>query len=146
MAKEAGADTVINYTKNNFEEVIKEVTGGKGIQVAFDSVGKDTWEQSLNCLAPRGYLVLFGWASGVAPPIDPRLLQQKGSLFLTRPTLGHYLLDRAELDWRSGDVLNWVASGELKVRIYKAFPLAEAAEAQKDLEGRRTAGKVLLTP
>jgi NADPH:quinone reductase len=146
LAKEAGADTVINYTKNNFEEAIKEATGGKGIQVAFDSVGKDTWEQSLNCLAPRGYLVMFGWASGVAPPIDPRLLQSKGSLFMTRPTLGHYLLDRAELDWRSGEVLSAVASGELKVRIHKAFPLAEAADAQRDLEGRVSTGKVMLTP
>lgn len=146
LATQAGADKVILYTKENFTQVVREATNGRGVQVVYDSVGKDTWEGSLNCLAPRGYLVLCGWASGVVPPVDPRLLQSKGSLYLTRPTLGDYTATREELRWRAGEVLNWVASGELRVHIHKTFPLAEAAAAHRELEGRLTAGKVLLVP
>jgi len=114
--------------------------------VVYDSVGKTTFEKSLNCLAPRGTLVLFGQSSGPVAPLDPGLLATKGSLFLTRPSLAHYTAAREELLYRAGDVLDWVASGELKVRLGKTFPLTEAAEAHRELEGRRTAGKILLIP
>jgi len=146
LAREAGADEVILYTEQDFETETKKFTDGRGVQVVYDSVGKDTFLKSLNCLAPRGMLALFGASSGPVPPFDPGMLAQKGSLFLTRPTLHHYAGTRDELLWRAGEVLGWVRSGELKLRIEKTFPLAEASEAHRELEGRRTTGKVLLIP
>ena len=117
-----------------------------GVEVVYESVGKDTFDKSLNCLKPRGYLVLFGQASGVVPPFDPQILNSKGSLFLTRPTLGNYMSNRAELLERANDLFNWMAAGKLKVRIDKTFPLAEATEAHRYLEGRKSKGKILLIP
>jgi len=146
LAREAGADEVILYTKEDFEEAVKRATGGRGVDVVYDSVGKTTAEKSLNCLRPRGYLVLFGNASGAAPPIDPLTLMAKGSLYLTRPTLTHYAGNRAELLQRARAVFDWVASEQVKVRIAKTFPLAEAADAHRALEGRGVAGKILLLP
>jgi len=146
LASEAGADEVIMYTERDFQEEVKRLTEGKGVQVVYDSVGKTTFMKSLDSLAPRGMLALFGQSSGPVPPFDPALLAQKGSLFLTRPSLAQYTLTREELLWRAGDVLKWVSSGELKLRIGKTFPLAEAAEAHRQLEGRKTTGKVLLIP
>jgi NADPH2:quinone reductase len=116
------------------------------MNVVYDSVGKSTFMQSLDCLRPRGLMVNFGNASGPAPDVPPLLLTQKGSLFLTRPSLAHHLATQEELDWRAGDVLKWVAQGKLKLRIHKVYPLAEAAQAHRDLEGRNTTGKLLLTP
>ncbi len=146
LAREAGADEVILYTKVDFEAEVKRLTGGRGVQVVYDSVGKTTFEASMNCLAPRGYLVLFGQASGPVPPFDPQVLNAKGSLFLTRPTLGNYSATPEELNERAGDVLGWVASGQLRLRIEAALPLADAAEAHKRLAGRGTSGKLLLVP
>jgi NADPH2:quinone reductase len=146
LAKEAGADEVIRYTEQDFDQEVKRLTGGKGLQVVYDSVGKDTFLKSLSCLAPRGLLALFGQSSGPVPPFDAGLLAQKGSLFLTRPSLAHYCLTRDELLWRAGDVLGWIQAGQLKIRIEQVFPLAEAAEAHRQLEGRKTTGKVLLIP
>jgi NADPH:quinone reductase len=146
LAAEAGADHVILYTSHDFEAELKRFTDGRGVQVVYDGVGKTTYEQGMNCLAPRGYMVLFGQASGPVPPIDPQVLSAKGSLFLTRPTMGHYVATRDELQWRAGDVLGWVASGRLKVRIDSTFPLADAGEAHRRLESRQSAGKILLIP
>jgi NADPH2:quinone reductase len=146
LAREAGADEVILYTKDDFLEAVRRFTDGKGVQVVYDGVGKATAEKSLDCLAPRGMMVFFGNASGPVGPIDPLILSQKGSLFLTRPTLFHYIADRVSLERRSADVLNGVAMGELRVRIGATFPLADAAEAHRALEGRKTTGKVLLLP
>ncbi|MFN8494452.1 MAG: quinone oxidoreductase [Caldilineaceae bacterium] len=151
LAKEAGADEAIIYTQTDFEAEVKRLTDGKGVNVVYDSVGKDTFMKSLNCLRPRGYMVLFGQASGRVEPIDPQLLNQKGSLFLTRPALGAYILNREELLQRSGDLFSWMApskqgAGKLDVRIDKTFPLQDAAEAHRYLEGRNTKGKVLLLP
>ena len=146
LAKEAGADEVILYTKQDFEAEVKRLTDGRGVEVVYESVGKDTFDKSLNCLAPRGYLVLFGQSSGPVPPFDPQILNQKGSLFLTRPTLQHYVATREELLQRAGDVFGWVASGRLKVRVDSTFKLEEAAEAHRRLEGRQSAGKILLMP
>lgn len=146
IARGAGADEVIIYTKADFEAETKRLTGGRGVDVVYDSVGKTTFEKSLNCLAPRGYLVLFGQASGPVPPLDPQVLNAKGSLFLTRPTLGNYTATSEELNERAGDVLGWVASGRLRLRIEATLPLAEAAEAHKRLAGRGTSGKLLLIP
>jgi len=146
LAREAGADEVILYTKEDFEEAVNRATGGRGVDVVYDSVGKTTAEKSLNCLRPRGYLVLFGNASGAAPPVDPLALMAKGSLYLTRPTLTHYAGNRAELLQRARAVFDWVASEQVKVRIAKTLPLAEAAEAHRALEGRGVAGKILLLP
>ena len=146
LASEAGADEVIMYTERDFQEEVKRLTEGKGVQVVYDSVGKTTFMKSLDSLAPRGMLALFGQSSGPVPQFDPALLAQKGSLFLTRPSLAHYTLTREELLWRAGDVLKWVSEGELKLRIGKTFPLSEAAEAHRQLEGRKTTGKVLLIP
>ncbi|HEX7973831.1 MAG TPA: quinone oxidoreductase [Anaerolineales bacterium] len=146
LARQAGADHVIFYTQQDFEAETKRFTGGKGVDVVYDSVGKTTFEKGLNCLKPRGYLVLFGQSSGPAGPIDPQILNQKGSLFLTRPTLRHYTLTRDELLKRSGDLFQWIAAGELKVRIDRTFPLREAAAAQTYMEDRLTKGKVLLKP
>ena len=145
LSREAGADHVILYTQQDFAEEIKQATGGEGVQVAYDSVGKTTFDQSIGCLAPRGYMVLYGTASGPPPTMDPRALGN-GSLYLTRPGLGDYTSTRAELEKRSGDVLRWVQSGELKLRVEHTFPLAEAAEAHRQLEGRATTGKILLIP
>jgi NADPH:quinone reductase len=140
QARAAGADEVVIYTKEDF------TAKAKGMNVVYDSVGKSTFMQSLDCLRPRGMMVNFGNASGPAPDVPPLLLTQKGSLFLTRPSLAAYTATQAELDWRAGDVLNWIAQGKLKLHIYKVYPLAQAAQAQRDLEGRHTTGKLLLTP
>jgi len=146
LARGAGADEVILYTEQDFEAETRRLTGGQGVDVAYDSVGKSTWEKSINCLKPRGYLVLFGNASGAVPPIDPLMLSQKGSLFLTRPTLASYTLTREELLGRANDILGWVNSGKLDIRIDRTVPLAEAAEAHRALESRATKGKVLISP
>ena len=146
LSRAAGAAEVILYTEQDFEAEVKRLTGGKGVGVVYDSVGKTTFEGSLNCLRLRGLLVLFGASSGPVPPFDLIQLSSKGSLFITRPTLAHYVATRAELEGRSGDVLGWVAKGELKLRTEFVYPLAEAARAQTDLEARRTTGKILLKP
>ena len=146
LSREAGASDVILYTKQDFEAEVKRLTGGRGVDVVYDSVGKTTFEGSLNCLRPRGLLALFGASSGPVPPFDLIQLSGKGSLFITRPTLWHYLATRAELEQRAGDVMGWIAKGELKLRTEFVYPLAEAAQAQIDLEARKTTGKVLLQP
>jgi NADPH2:quinone reductase len=146
LAREFGADEVILYTQADFKEEVKRLTRGAGVQVVYDSVGRTTFEKSLDCLAPRGMLVLFGQSSGSVPPIDPQLLSRKGSLFFTRPTLAHYTASRAELLSRAGDVLHWMADGTLRVRIAHEFPLERAADAHRELEARRTTGKALLIP
>jgi len=144
LAREAGADEVIRYTELDFEAEVKRLTDGRGVRVVYDSVGRDTFEKSLRCLAPRGMLVLFGASSGPVPPFDPQVLNRNGSLFLTRPTLGHYTATREELLQRGDQVLGWARDGSLRVRIGLELPLAEAAEAHRRLEGRATTGKVLL--
>jgi len=146
LAREAGADQVILYTKQDFEAEVKKGTDGKGVNVVYDSVGATTFDKSLNSLAPLGMLVLFGQSSGVVPPFNTSLLGQKGSLFLTRPSLSHYVADRARLSWRANEILSWAKEGSLSLRIDKTFPLAEAAAAHRALEGRKTTGKVLLIP
>jgi len=146
LARQAGADEVILYTQQDFEAETKRVTGGAGVHVVYDGVGKTTFEKDLNVLRPRGYLVLFGGSSGAVPPFDLIKLSQKGSLFVTRPTLAHYTATRDELEWRAGDVLGWIAGGKLRLRIQHVYRLAEAAQAHRDLEGRKTTGKLLLIP
>jgi NADPH2:quinone reductase len=146
LSREAGASDAILYTSQDFEAEVKRLTGGKGVDVVYDSVGKDTFEGSLNCLRPRGLLALFGASSGPVPPFDLIQLSGKGSLFITRPTLWHYVATREELEWRAGDVLGWAAKGDLKLRTEFLYPLAEAARAQTDLEARKTTGKILLEP
>ena len=146
LAREAGADEVILYTQADFEAEVKRLTNSVGVEVVYDSVGKDTFDKSLNCLKRRGTMVLYGASSGAVSPIDPQILNAKGSLYLTRPYIGHYTADRAELLGRANDVFNWIATGELKVRIDKIFPLAEAPEAHRYLEGRQSKGKILLIP
>ncbi|HUA92259.1 MAG TPA: quinone oxidoreductase [Terracidiphilus sp.] len=146
LSREAGAHEVILYSEQDFEAEVKRITGGKGVDVVYDSVGKTTFEKSLNCLRPRGLLALFGASSGPVPPFDLIQLSSRGSLFITRPTLWHYIATRAELEWRSGDVLGWAANGELKLRTEHIYPLAHASEAQVDLEERKTTGKILLEP
>ena len=146
IARASGADDVIVYTQEDFEAETKRLTGGKGCHVVYDSVGKATFEKSLNCLRPRGYMVLFGQASGQVDPLNPQVLNQKGSIYLTRPSLGAYIATRDELLWRANDLFTWLATGKLEVRIDKSFPLAEAAAAHTYLEGRNTKGKVLLIP
>jgi NADPH2:quinone reductase len=146
LAREVGASDVILYTELDFEPEVKRLTNGKGVDVVYDSVGKTTFEGSLNCLRPRGLLALFGASSGPVPPFDLIQLSGRGSLFVTRPTLWHYIGSRTELDWRAGDVLGWAAKGELKLHTEFLYPLAEAAQAQSDLEARRTTGKILLEP
>jgi NADPH2:quinone reductase len=145
IARQHGADEVIFYTREDFDAAARRLTGGRGVDVVYDSVGVTTFEKSLNSLRPRGLLALFGQSSGPVPPFDPSILNAKGSLFLTRPGLGHYLLTRDELLWRAGDVLGWVASGALKLHIGGTYPLAQAADAHRDLEARKTTGKLLLT-
>ena len=146
LAREAGADEVIIYTEQDFETETKRLTEGAGVHVVYDGVGKDTFTKGLNVLRPRGYLVLFGGASGAVPPFDLLELTKHGSLFVTRPSLQHYIATREELEQRASDVLNMVLHGELKLRIHKAYPLAEVQTAHRDLEGRKTTGKLLLIP
>jgi NADPH2:quinone reductase len=145
-ARAAGADETILYTQQDFETEVKRITGGRGVDVVYDSVGQTTFLKGLNCLRPRGMMALFGQSSGPVAPLDPGLLAAKGSLFLTRPTLANYATTREELEWRAGDVLQWVESGALKIKVDRAYPLGEAAQAHRDLEGRRTSGKLLLIP
>jgi len=145
IARESGVDEAILYTEHDFEAEVKRLTGGRGVDVVYDSVGKTTFEKSLNSLRPRGMVALFGQSSGPVPPFDPSILNAKGSLFLTRPSLGHYLLSREELLWRAGDVFGSILSGKLKLRVDRKYPLASAADAHRDLESRRTAGKLILT-
>jgi NADPH:quinone reductase len=144
LARAAGADEVIVYTRDDFVQETKRLTGGHGVQVVYDSVGVSTFLRGFDVLAPRGTMVLFGQSSGPVQPLDPQVLNQKGSLYLTRPTLGHYIATRAELLSRSADLLAWIAAGELDVRIGAEFALADVANAHRALEGRRTTGKVLL--
>jgi NADPH2:quinone reductase len=146
LARVAGADQVILYSQQDFEAEVLRLTAGKKVEVVYDGVGKTTFAKGLNCLKPRGYMVLYGQASGPVEPVDPQILNQKGSLFLTRPTLGHYTLTRTELLKRAGDLFAWMQSGELQVRVDKTFPLREAAAAHTYMEGRETKGKVLLLP
>jgi NADPH2:quinone reductase len=145
LAREAGAHDVIVYTKQDFEAEVKRLTGGRGVDVVYDSVGKDTFDKSLNCLRPRGMLALFGFSSGLVPPFDPAILGTKGSLFLTRPGLNQYMATRDELLSRTNAIFEWLASGALTIRIGHVFPMAEARKAHEELEARRTTGKVLLT-
>jgi NADPH2:quinone reductase len=146
LSREAGASDVILYTKQDFEVEVKRLTAGRGVDVVYDSVGKTTFEKSLNCLRPRGMLALFGGSSGAVPPFDLIQLSTKGSLFVTRPTLWHYISTRAELEKRSGDVLGWAVSGRLKLRTEHIYALADAAQAHVDMESRKTTGKILLEP
>jgi NADPH:quinone reductase len=146
LAREAGADEIILYTKSDFEEETKKLTDGKGVDVVYDSVGKTTFEKGLNVLRPRGMMVLFGGSSGAVPPFDLIGLSQKGSLFVTRPTLNHYTITREELVERSNSVFGMIAGGKLKLRIEHTYPLAEAPRAHRELEGRKTTGKLLLIP
>lgn len=144
LAREAGARDVILYTECCFDEETRRLTDGRGVDVVYDSVGKTTFERSLNCLRPRGLLALYGASSGPVPPFDLIQLSTKGSLFVTRPSLGHYIHTRQELERRAKDVLDWVERGQLKVRMEFIYPMARAADAHRDLEGRRTTGKLLL--
>ena len=146
LAQAAGADETILYTKDDFTTKVRELTNGAGVPVVYDSVGKTTFDGSLACLRPRGILVLYGGASGAVPPFDPIQLSTRGSLYLTRPTLKEYITTRQELVQRAGDVLRWVAEGTLKLRLEHNYPLADAAQAHRDLEGRKTTGKLLLIP
>lgn len=146
LAREAGADEIILYTHSDFEAETKRLTGGKGVDVVYDSVGKTTFDKGLNILRPRGMMALFGGSSGAVPPFDPIVLTQKGSLFLTRPSLGHYIATREELMSRSSAVLGMIAAGKLKLRIEHTYMLAEAQRAHQDMEGRKTTGKLLLIP
>ena len=146
LARVAGADEVVLYTQTDFEAEVKRLTAGRGVDVVYDSVGQTTFDKSLNCLRPRGYMVLFGQSSGPVPPLNPQVLNAKGSLFLTRPFLGHYIPERAEMLSRARDLFDWMAAGALRVQIDRAFPLSQAAEAQRYLEGRQTKGKLLLIP
>jgi len=145
LAREAGADEIVLYTREDFQEAARRLTGGEGVSVVYDSVGKTTFLKSLDSLRPRGYMVLFGGSSGPAPTIDPMILNPKGSLFLTRPTLGNYVSSREELMRRAAAIFDWVSKGELKVRAEHDYPLANAAQAQADMEARKTTGKILLT-
>jgi NADPH2:quinone reductase len=146
LAREAGADEVILYIQQDYEEEVKRLTDGKGVDVVYDSVGKDTFDKSLNCLHPRGTMVLFGAASGPVPPMDPQTLNAKGSLYLTRPSLGNYTATREELMERASDIFSWIEQGRLKLRIEHTYPLADAAQAHRDLASRKTTGKLLLMP
>jgi NADPH2:quinone reductase len=146
LARQAGADHVILYTQSDFEAETKRLTNGQGVSVVYDSVGQATFDKGLNLLRPRGYMVLFGQSSGRVAPVDLNILNTKGSLYVSRPSLGHYLLTREELLWRSGDLFKWLAAGELSLRIERELPLSEAAEAHRLLGSRKTAGKLLLIP
>jgi NADPH:quinone reductase len=144
LAREAGADEIVLYTKEDFQQAVKRITGGAGVNVVYDSVGKTTFDGSLDSLRPRGYMVLFGSSSGAVPPLDPQVLNRKGSLYLTRPTLGNYVSAREELLGRASELFDWVSKGQLQVRAEHDYPLADAAKAHADLEGRKTTGKILL--
>jgi len=146
IARQAGADEVIDYEAQDFEAEVKRMTGGKGVQVVYDSVGKTTFEKGLDCLARRGMMVLFGQSSGAVGPLDPQILNQKGSIYLTRPSIFHYVAAREELLERSSQVFGWIREGKLKLTIFREMPLADAADAHRMLEARQTAGKVLLIP
>jgi NADPH2:quinone reductase len=146
LAREAGAAEVILYTTQDFEADVRRITGGTGVQVVYDSVGRTTFSKGLDCLAPRGMMVLYGQSSGPVGAFDPQLLNLKGSLFLARPSLVHYIASREELLQRAGEVVGWIRDGALRLRTEFAFPLEDAAEAHRALEGRRTTGKVLLVP
>lgn len=146
LAREAGADEVIFYTEQDFAAEVRRLTGGQGVQVVYDGVGQATFQGSLDSLARRGTMVLFGQSSGPVPPFDPGILNTKGSLYLTRPSLFHYMATREELTSRAADVLGWIRAGRLKLRIGLELPLRDAAEAHRALEGRKTTGKVLLLP
>jgi len=146
LARQAGADEVILYTQTDFEAETKRLTGGKGVDVVYDSVGKTTFEKGLNLLRPRGMMVLFGGSSGAVPPFDPMQLASKGALYVTRPTLVHYTATTEELRARASDVFKMIAEGKLKLRIEHIYPVADAAKAHRDLEGRKTTGKLLLIP
>jgi NADPH2:quinone reductase len=146
QARHAGADEVILYTQQDFVAEVKRLTGGQGVQVVFDSVGKTTFDGSLDCLARRGVMVLCGQSSGPVPPLDPQILNRKGSLYLTRPTIAHYVATQQELSARAGELLGWIKDGWLKVHVDRTFPLARAADAHVALESRQTVGKVLLVP
>ena len=146
LARAAGADEIILYTQSDFEADTKRLTGGKGVDVVYDSVGKTTFEKGLNLLRPRGMMVLYGGSSGPVAPLDPLLLTQKGSIFLTRPSLGHYIIAAQELQQRAGAVFGMIRAGKLKLRIEHVYPLAQAQQAHRDLEGRKTTGKLLLIP
>jgi NADPH2:quinone reductase len=144
LAREAGANEIVLYTKEDFQQAARRITGGAGVSVVYDSVGRTTFEKSLDSLRPRGYMVLFGASSGAVPPVDPQVLNRKGSLYLTRPTLGNYISTREELLGRARELFDWVSKGALKVRAEHDYPLANAAQAHTDIEGRKTTGKVLL--
>ncbi len=144
LARNAGAHHVILYSQIDFEQEVKRITAGAGVDVVYDSVARATFDRSLNCLRRRGMMVLFGQSSGPVLPLDPNILNPKGSLYLTRPGMGHYTATREELLWRAGDVLKWIAEGSLKIRVHHVYPLSKAAQAQEALESRKTAGKVLL--
>lgn len=146
LAKSAGADEVILYSEQNFETEVKRITEGAGVNVAYDSVGKSTFQKSIDCLSKLGYMVLYGNASGPVTEFNPATLGPKGSLFLTRPTLFDYTADRESLEWRTSDVFNWIAEGSLNLRVEHFYALADAQQAHKDLEGRKTTGKIILTP
>ena len=146
IAHDAGADEAIDYKSQDFEAEVKKFTGGKGVEVVYDSVGKTTFEKSLNCLARRGMMILFGQSSGAVPPVDPQVLNQKGSLYLTRPTLFHYAAAREDLLERAGQVFDWIRNGKLRISIFREVPLADAAEAHRMLESRETTGKLVLIP
>jgi NADPH2:quinone reductase len=144
LARQAGADEVILYTKQDFEQEVKRLTAGVGVDVVYDSVGVATFLKGLNCLRPRGTMVLFGQSSGPVQPIDPNILNPKGSLYLTRPSLGHYATSREEIAWRAGDLFEGIMEKTLAIRIDKTYPLQEAPQAHRDLEGRKSTGKFLL--
>jgi NADPH2:quinone reductase len=144
LVRNHGVDHTILYTESDFVEEVRHITNNKGVDVVYDSVGSTTFHGSLDCLRPRGMMVSFGQSSGPVCPIDPLVLSQKGSLFLTRPSLGHYIGDPAELRWRSSDIFHWIASGRLTIHIQKTYALADAAQAHRDLESRKTTGKLLL--
>jgi NADPH2:quinone reductase len=146
LARAAGADEVILYTEQDFEAEVKRITDGAGVNVAYDSVGKATFEKSIDCLAPLGYMVLYGNTSGPVTEFNPATLGPKGSLFLTRPTLFAYTADRQSLEWRTRDIFQWIDDGSLSLRIEHFFPLADVQDAHRALEGRQTTGKVILTP
>ncbi len=144
LALQHGADEIILYTKDNFVDVVQDLTNGQGVQAIFDGVGQATFLKGLDCLRPRGYMVLYGQASGPVEPVDPQILNQKGSLFLTRPSLGHYVANQEEIQKRADDIFNWLRSGALQVRIDRIFPLDEAADAHRYIENRKSKGKLLL--
>jgi NADPH2:quinone reductase len=146
LAREAGADHAILYTQQDFEAEVKRITGGRGVDVVYDGVGVSTFEKGLNCLRPRGFMILFGQASGPVPPIDLQILNTKGSLFVQRPSLNHHIATREELLQRAGDVLGWIRDKKIRLRIEHQFPLAQAPDAHRALEGRKTTGKILLLP